>query len=78
MTYALPYQSAFTPCTVLLVGMLPRPAVEPISTLFMNQIAVLPARTPLGPLGILVIARLGPRGLGSQGGNMCLRFLSGR
>jgi hypothetical protein len=36
------YQSAFTPCTVQLVGMLPRPAVEPISTLFMNQIAVLP------------------------------------
>jgi hypothetical protein len=31
--------------------------------------------SPLGPLGTLVIARLGPRGLGGQGGNMCLRFL---
>jgi hypothetical protein len=61
--------------TIVPRGHAPRPAVEPISTLFMNQIAVLPARTPLGPLGILVIARLGPRGLGSQGGNMCLRFL---
>jgi hypothetical protein len=27
------------------------------------------------PLGILVIARLGPRGLGGQGGIMCLCFL---
>jgi hypothetical protein len=31
--------------------------------------------SPRGPLGILVIAGLGPRGLDGQAGIMCLRFL---
>jgi hypothetical protein len=35
-------QSAFVPCTLQFVGMLPRPAVEPICNPFINQIAVLP------------------------------------
>jgi hypothetical protein len=36
------HQSAFMPWIVQVVGMLPRPAVEPICKPFMNQIAVLP------------------------------------
>jgi DNA invertase Pin-like site-specific DNA recombinase len=35
-------QSALTPWMVQVVDMLPRPAVEPICSPFMNQIAVLP------------------------------------
>src|SRR6266480_1942229 len=31
--------------------------------------------SPRGPLGILVVARLGPRGLGGHGGIVRLRFL---